>query len=125
MHDPQYRVEIARQQTSYNQPGYTSYYLASDMDFRDVSVPDAYFVGQLGHIRSLVEQAVADGDLPNPLASQLTNFLRQASDHHDRGNHRQEAQAIARAVDALERHGNRVDPGLRASLTAQLEMLGF
>lgn len=36
MHDPQYRVEIARQNTTYNQPAYTSYYLASDMDFTKV-----------------------------------------------------------------------------------------
>lgn len=33
MHDPQYRAEVARQQTTYNQPSYTSYSLASDMDF--------------------------------------------------------------------------------------------
>jgi hypothetical protein len=36
MHDPQYRVEVARQNTTYNQPSYTSFYLASDMDFADV-----------------------------------------------------------------------------------------
>ena len=36
MHDPQYRVEIARQNTVYNQPAYTSFYLASDMNFADV-----------------------------------------------------------------------------------------
>jgi len=38
MSDLQYRAEIARQQTTYNQPSYTSYYLASDMDFADVPV---------------------------------------------------------------------------------------
>jgi hypothetical protein len=38
MHDPQYRAEAARQQTTYNQPSYTSYYLASDMDFANVPV---------------------------------------------------------------------------------------
>lgn len=36
MHDVQYRAETARQQTTYNQPAYTSYYLASDMDFANV-----------------------------------------------------------------------------------------
>lgn len=36
MHDPQYRVETARQQTTYNQPAYTDFYLASDMSFTDV-----------------------------------------------------------------------------------------
>ncbi|MHA7178344.1 rhamnogalacturonan lyase [Arthrobacter sp. Sr24] len=38
MQDPQYRAEVARQNTTYNQPSYTSYYLASDMDFKKVPV---------------------------------------------------------------------------------------
>ncbi|MET4160020.1 rhamnogalacturonan lyase [Agromyces sp. PvR057] len=38
MHDPQYRVETARQQTTYNQPAYTSFYLASDLDWTDVPI---------------------------------------------------------------------------------------
>ena len=38
MHDPQYRAEVARQQTTYNQPSYTGWYLASDMDFANVPV---------------------------------------------------------------------------------------
>ena len=36
MQDVQYRAEVARQNTTYNQPSYTSYYLASDMDFKNV-----------------------------------------------------------------------------------------
>nr|WP_226900540.1 rhamnogalacturonan lyase [Nonomuraea phyllanthi] len=39
MHDPQYRVEVARQQTGYNQPAYPSFYLASDIDWSKVPVP--------------------------------------------------------------------------------------
>ena len=38
MHDVQYRAEVARQNTTYNQPSYTSYYLASDMDFGQVAL---------------------------------------------------------------------------------------
>ncbi|WP_162240148.1 rhamnogalacturonan lyase [Rathayibacter sp. Leaf296] len=38
MHDPQYRVEVARQNTAYNQPSYTSYGLASDIDWSAVPV---------------------------------------------------------------------------------------
>ncbi len=38
MHDPQYRAEVARQQTTYNQPSYTSFYLASDVDWSKVPV---------------------------------------------------------------------------------------
>ncbi|ANZ41597.1 hypothetical protein BBK82_42260 [Lentzea guizhouensis] len=36
MHDRQYRVEVARQQTTYNQPSYPSFYLASDTDWSRV-----------------------------------------------------------------------------------------
>ncbi|WP_327581154.1 rhamnogalacturonan lyase [Nonomuraea sp. NBC_00507] len=39
MHDPQYRVEVARQQTGYNQPAYPSFYLGSDIDWSRVPVP--------------------------------------------------------------------------------------
>ncbi|MDA1360468.1 rhamnogalacturonan lyase [Glycomyces luteolus] len=42
MHDPQYRVGVANQQTTYNQPQYPSFYLGSDMDFAEVEVPDYY-----------------------------------------------------------------------------------
>jgi hypothetical protein len=38
MHDVQYRAETASQQTTYNQPAYTSYYLASDLDWSNVPV---------------------------------------------------------------------------------------
>lgn len=43
MHDPQYRAEVARQQTTYNQPSYPGFYLASDMtaaDWARVPLPD-------------------------------------------------------------------------------------
>lgn len=37
MHDPQYRAEVARQQTAYNQPSYVGFYLASGMTAEDWS----------------------------------------------------------------------------------------
>ncbi len=39
MHDPQYRADVARQQTAYNQPAYPGFYLAADTDFAQVPVP--------------------------------------------------------------------------------------
>ncbi len=36
MHDIQYRAEVARQNTTYNQPSYPGFYLASDMDWSQV-----------------------------------------------------------------------------------------
>ncbi len=40
MHDPQYRAEVARQQTTYNQPSYPSFYLGSDIDWSRVPIPN-------------------------------------------------------------------------------------
>ncbi|WP_460747223.1 rhamnogalacturonan lyase [Nocardiopsis oceani] len=40
MHDPQYRVGVAWQQTTYNQPTYPDFYLGSDIDWSEVPVPD-------------------------------------------------------------------------------------
>ncbi|MEU4604424.1 rhamnogalacturonan lyase [Kribbella sp. NPDC023972] len=39
MHDPQYRAQVARQNTSYNQPSYPGFYLASDTDWSKVPLP--------------------------------------------------------------------------------------
>jgi hypothetical protein len=39
LHDPQYRVEVARQQTTYNQPAHPGFYLASDTDWSQVPLP--------------------------------------------------------------------------------------
>jgi hypothetical protein len=39
MHDPQYRAEVARQQTTYNQPSYTSFHLGTSTDWARVPVP--------------------------------------------------------------------------------------
>jgi rhamnogalacturonan endolyase len=39
MHDPQYRAEVDRQQTTYNQPSYTGFYVGSDIDWSQVPTP--------------------------------------------------------------------------------------
>lgn len=39
LHDTQYRAEVARQQTVYNQPSYPGFYLASDTDYTQVPLP--------------------------------------------------------------------------------------
>ena len=39
MHDLQYRVEVARQQTTYNQPSYPGFYLGSDIDWSQIPRP--------------------------------------------------------------------------------------
>ena len=39
MHDAQYRTGVAWQNVVYNQPCYTSFYLASDIDWSEVPLP--------------------------------------------------------------------------------------
>ena len=39
MHDVQYRAEVARQQTTYNQPSYPAFYLGSDIDWAGCPCP--------------------------------------------------------------------------------------
>jgi rhamnogalacturonan endolyase len=46
MHDPQYRAEVARQQTTYNQPSYPSFYLGSDINWSQVPVPRIWTPGR-------------------------------------------------------------------------------
>ncbi|MGY1452172.1 rhamnogalacturonan lyase [Streptomyces sp. SS8] len=46
MHDTQYRVEVARQQTTYNQPAYPSFHLGSDTDWSRVPVPGTRVPGR-------------------------------------------------------------------------------
>ncbi len=42
MHDTQYRCGVAWQNNCYNQPGYTSFYYADDMDFKNV-LPEKFY----------------------------------------------------------------------------------
>jgi hypothetical protein len=46
MHDLQCRVEVARQQTGYNQPTYPSFYLGTDIDWSRVPVPHLRAAGR-------------------------------------------------------------------------------
>ena len=48
MHDVQYRAEVARQQTTYNQPSHTSFYLGSDIDWSKVPIPVGAWTGRPG-----------------------------------------------------------------------------
>lgn len=41
MHDLQYRAQVAGQNSTYNQPSYTSFYFASDTDWEYVPIPNA------------------------------------------------------------------------------------
>ncbi|WP_198586974.1 rhamnogalacturonan lyase [Glycomyces xiaoerkulensis] len=102
MQDPQYRVGAATQQTAYNQPQYTSFYLGSDMDFGDVEVPDFHAPGALEELRSTLEDYRDSGDLPWWWYVVLKSKLDSAERHLDHGRDWQAAKALERFADKAE-----------------------
>ncbi|WP_043440766.1 rhamnogalacturonan lyase [Arthrobacter sp. L77] len=107
MHDPQYRAEIARQNTAYNQPAYTGFYLASDTDFSEVSVPEAFLPGALPALRRQLEHLIDTGGVSGPAAQQLRASLDQAQ----RAIERDQAGNAARAVEKFLDRLGRQEPG--------------
>jgi hypothetical protein len=101
MHDPQYRAEVARQNTSYNQPAYTDFYLASDMDFANVPLRAAWLPGSVKALQHVLEDLVESGDVAGPVGSQLTAGIRQAAKAVEDGDAAKAAQALQRFVDFL------------------------
>ena len=101
MHDPQYRAEVARQNTTYNQPSYTNFYLASDMDFAGVPLRAAWLPGSVKALQHVLEDLVESGDVSGPVASQLAASIKQAAAAVEDGNTVKAGQAIQRFVDFL------------------------
>lgn len=102
MHDPQYRAEVARQQTAYNQPSYTGFYLASDIDWSQVPVPDYRAPGALPALDRALQNYISDGAVAGPIAHQLTNTLATAQLHLS-------ANRPIQAAEALERFRRHLD----------------
>lgn len=101
MHDPQYRAEVARQNTTYNQPSYTDFHLASDMDFAGVPLRAAWLPGSVKALQHVLEDLVDSGDVSGPVASQLAASTKQAGTAVQEGDAAKAAKAIRRFVDFL------------------------
>ncbi|MEI3847576.1 MULTISPECIES: rhamnogalacturonan lyase [unclassified Microbacterium] len=116
LHDVQYRAEVARQNTTYNQPSYTSYYLASDMDFANVPVlttaatpKEPRFVERRGAATDLVvvaPDAAFDVYLNGELAAKGPNEVADGSEV---------------TVTAVPKAGFAVDTGAESSWTHQFQ----
>jgi fibronectin type 3 domain-containing protein len=95
MHDIQYRTGIAWQNTGYNQPAYPSFYFASDMNWANVSVPNA------GELPFIEEEA------PEIDVTELEELIATAKAITNQGNYTDSSyqslqDAIAAAEAALE-----------------------
>ncbi|PPK94561.1 hypothetical protein CLV92_10764 [Kineococcus xinjiangensis] len=101
LHDPQYRAEVTRQQTSYNQPAYPGFYLASDTDFRDVPVPD--LVAPTAQVlASRLAELIAAGRVSGPLANTLRAHADNAQRHLERGRTEQGLRELERFLGQLD-----------------------
>ncbi|MDQ0113985.1 rhamnogalacturonan lyase [Paenibacillus harenae] len=114
MHDAQYRAEVARQNTAYNQPAYTSFYFAADTDWANVPIPDIQSPGMLASIEKLMEAYKASGELTGPLVPQLNNTLKQAKHHLDKGSVKDAVKFMEKFISQLDNKSKQDDISPRA-----------
>lgn len=106
MHDPQYRAEVARQNTAYNQPAYTDFYLASDMAFGNVPLRAAWLPGSVKALQDILADLADSGDVAGPVAAQLSASVQQAAKAVQDGDPAKAGQAMQRFVDFLAQQKN-------------------
>lgn len=125
LHDPQYRAGVATQNTGYNQPVYTSYYFASDMDFAQVKLPNLSIAGLLPVLEHLHDQYVEEGDLSGAVVKQLANTLKQAVHHYDRGAYEQASSFLDKYISQLDKRDgkDKISERARLNLTHHAELL--
>lgn len=125
MHDPQYRSDIARQQTGYNQPAYTGWYLASDTKWDRVPVPRYWSPGAIRAVRAALDDYAASGDVAGPNLDELRGYL-------DRAVLQLLDSDANKSIDSLHRfesriknpsRGEKVSPEARAALEYQVRAL--
>lgn len=107
MHDAQYRAEVARQSTTYNQPSYTSFYFGSDTDWANVPVPSFSTPGVLSVLEGEMSDYQANGELTGPLAAKLENSLRQAEHHLEK-------ESVEQALKFIEKYKSEINHSTNA-----------
>jgi rhamnogalacturonan endolyase len=106
MHDPQYRAEVARQSTTYNQPSYTSFYLGSDMDWAKVPVSDFNMPGVMAALDSEIQELITHQELTSPLSKKLQNSLQQAKHHLEKGSNEKAIDFMEKLVKEIQHSKN-------------------
>ncbi len=127
MHDPQYRAEVARQQTTYNQPSYPGFYLASDTDMTTVPVAQAWLPGSVDALRDTFWGLVASGDLRGVAVLEGVAAIEVADRAADRGQTRVVVAALDTWAKRLERMRDTrlssASPAARTTLVTMVERI--
>lgn len=101
MHDAQYRTGIAWQNVTYNQPAYPSFYFASDIDWSKVPIPALQTPSLTTALEALMNQYQENGELTGPLASQLSNTLKQSLHHANKGSYDQSIRFMEKYISQM------------------------
>ncbi|MFS0705337.1 rhamnogalacturonan lyase [Cellulomonas sp. 179-A 9B4 NHS] len=127
MHDPQYRAEVARQQTTYNQPSYPGFYLASDTDMTTLPVAQAWLPGSVDALRDTFRRLVASGDLRGVAVLEGVAAIEIADRAADRGQTRVVVAALDTWAKRLERMRDTrlssASPAARTTLVTLVERI--
>jgi rhamnogalacturonan endolyase len=118
MHDVQYRAEVARQSTTYNQPSYTSFYFGSDTDWANVPIPNLSTPGLLSVLEETMADYAANNELTGPLTSKSENSLKQAEHHLEKGSAKQALKFMEKYVSEINKKNN----GAYISSSAKLNL---
>ncbi|WP_421735211.1 rhamnogalacturonan lyase [Cellulomonas sp.] len=125
MQDPQYRVEVARQQTTYNQPSDVGFYLASDTDYTQVPVPSYYAPGSIDALRDATKAQIAAGAVKGVAVAGLLAALEVADRAADAGNEKIAVKSLEAYVQLLTPRSrlSTVTPTARAVLGYQAQQV--
>lgn len=108
MHDPQYRTGIARQNTSYNQPSYPSFYLASDMDWARVPLSETSVSIHVDIMDALVEKYKSSGEeLNGAIQKELSQLMKQMKRDIEKGSEKDILKSMKNLVTILDKHKNK------------------
>lgn len=125
MHDPQYRAEVARQQTTYNQPSYPGFYLASDTDYTQVPVADFWAPGSIDALEAAVKARIDAREIRGPVAAVLLAAVKAADVTAEHGNEKAAVRSLQAFVAALTPRTkvSSVSEPARVALTHQAEQV--
>jgi len=101
MHDAKYRTDIARQNTTYNQPAYTSFYFASDTDWSKVPVPKFWAPSLVTAAEGYMNESISSRDISGPMVDKLVNTLNQAKHQIENGSLEQAAKFADKYISDL------------------------
>ena len=106
MHDTQYRTGIARQNTSYNQPSYPSFYLASDMDWSKVPFSPSVSL-HVDIMDTLVEEYSSSGELKGAIQKELSQLMKQMKRDLDKDSDKNILKSMNKVVTKLDKYKNK------------------